>query len=65
MSKKRQSDELTLEMVRLRSAGMSAVEISRKIGKTQQFVTTATNRVRRADVAESDEPKGVVDAAYW
>lgn len=65
MSKQRQSDELTLKMLDLRSRSVSPTQIAERIGSTSQFVSTATNRVRRADQDESGEPLEVVNAGYW
>jgi hypothetical protein len=61
----RESDERTLEIVRLRADGLTSTEISRRIGKTPQFCSTATNRVFRADLYESGEDPQEVSRHYW
>ena len=43
------SDETLLAMVRLRAGGTPVLEIAKMYGKTLQFVSTTTNRIKRAD----------------
>lgn len=64
----RASDELTLRCVKLRASGLSNAEIGRRIGKTSQFVSTATNRVIRDDmdhIAGTDDANAEAFGAYW
>ncbi|WP_376872299.1 hypothetical protein [Albirhodobacter sp. R86504] len=65
LSEARKSDELTLLMLRARASGKSATDIGRIIGKSSQFVSTATVRVMRADMAESGETRRSVALGYW
>jgi hypothetical protein len=58
----RDADELLLDMLRLRTRGLTPTAIAAKFGLGVQYVSTATNRVRRADAAESGED---VAGAYW
>jgi len=61
----RASDELTLRIIKLRCDGYTPAMIGRRIGRSQQYVSTATVRVCRADRQESGEPRDAVMAAYW
>lgn len=65
ISEARKSDNLTLLMIRARASGKTAAEIGRIISKSSQFVSTATVRVMRADMAESGEARKVVARDYW
>jgi transposase-like protein len=56
------SDDDVLQMVRLRSAGVRCVEIARRFGCASQYVSTATNRVKRDDARCSGED---VSGEYW
>lgn len=58
-------DRQVLNMVRLRAAGFTSVEIAARYGFTSEKVRIATNRVMNADLMESGEPARVVLAAYW
>ena len=62
MNGDRASDERVLKMIQLRCQGIGPTVIAERFGTTSQFVSVATNRVKRADIAESGE-----DAAgsYW
>ena len=61
----RASDDLILKAVRLRCKGMGPADVGRVIGKSSQFVSTACNRVRLADLAESGEKRAKVLRKYW
>ena len=61
----RASDELILRALRLRCEGHGAVVIGAMLRKSCQFVSTACNRVRRADQDESGEPLAEVNKGYW
>lgn len=56
------ADDLTLAMVRMRADGATVAQIARQLGLREQYVSTATNRVMRADMAESGED---VSGFYW
>lgn len=58
----RSDDERLLYMLRLRSAGMRPARIAEWFGCGVQYVSTATNRVLRADAAQSGER---VAEGYW
>lgn len=60
----RQADERLLRCLALRCKGASTTLVSRKTGAPQGYITTATNAIRDADVAESGEPREAVMAAY-
>ncbi len=64
-SKARQSDETVLRLLDLRTAGLSPTILAERTGRSPQFVSTATNRVRDADLAESGEDPDRVAACYW
>lgn len=61
-NRSRAADEALLAMVHLRASGMTPHEIAQEFGVRDQYVSTATNRVMRADMAESGED---VAGAYW
>lgn len=58
----RRDDELLLWMIECRVAGYSSYQIGRELGRTSTSIRTATERVRKADGAESGED---VQHAYW
>lgn len=58
----REDDELALVMLRRRCAGMSSTAIGDALGRTGASVRVTTDRIRRADAAESGED---VSGAYW
>lgn len=58
----REDDELALVMLRRRCAGISSTAIAAAIGRTGTSVRVTTDRIRRADAAESGED---VSGAYW
>lgn len=60
----RERDEHLLEMLHMRVSGMTAGQIARRLGTSQQNVSEATGNVLAADLAESGEPEGRVRAAY-
>jgi len=53
---------LLLWMIECRVAGYSSYQIGRELGRTSTSIRTATERVRKADGAESGED---VQQAYW
>jgi hypothetical protein len=62
MTPARQSDEQLLDLLAMRSGGMTPQRIADATGLRVQYVSTATNRVMRADMAESGED---VIRHYW
>ena len=58
----RLDDELALWMLRQRCAGMSSGRIGAALGRTSESIRVTTDRIRRADAAESGED---VHGAYW
>jgi len=58
----RASDDRVLNMVKMRSAGRTTVEIARKYGVTAGLVSKVTNKVMRDDIAHCGEK---VAARYW
>jgi hypothetical protein len=61
----RADDEALLDMLIARTSGVSSYEIGRMIGMTAEAVRIATNRVRAADLVESNEPSKQVLSGYW
>ncbi len=68
----REDDERVLRMIRLRCRGVSAPRIGQHMGTSAEYVRTATDKVRKADVAyacktgsEAPEAEADVQAAYW
>lgn len=61
----RARDDELLRWIALRVAGWSAAQVAQRMGVSQSTVDMATREVRNADLAESGEPPGVVDRAYW
>lgn len=59
----RQNDEQILDWIRMRVDGMSASEAARATGHEPRHVSSATNKIRAADIAESGETD--VALAYW
>jgi hypothetical protein len=57
----RSVDDLTLEMIRLRVTGYSVTSIGEMFGFKSQYVSTATNRVRDADIKHDPSAKPY----YW
>lgn len=62
MTPARQSDEQLLDLLAMRSGGMTPQQIADATGLRVQYVSTATNRVLRADLIESGED---VIRHYW
>lgn len=58
----REDDDLALALLRLRCAGLSSGTIAAAIGRTSASVRVTTDRIRKADAAESGED---VHGAYW
>lgn len=54
--------DLALWMLRQRCAGASSGQIGKALGRTSASVRVATDRIRKADAAESGED---VTQAYW
>lgn len=61
----RQEDEVLLNMVRLRSAGVSIEEIGERTGLHHLTVKKLTNNVMSADIVYSDEPLHEIMEGYW
>lgn len=55
-------DETVLDWLRRRTAGETSVQIGADYGVTSERVRVVTNRVLKADIAESGED---VTGAYW
>lgn len=64
----RENDDLHLQWVKLRSIGLTSLEVATIYGVTPEAVRIATGRIRKADEAEArfwgDDPKAVADH-YW
>lgn len=60
----RAEDDAVLEMIRLRCALRISSRVSDVLGISQERIRVATDRVRKADLAESGEPPVTVNAAY-
>ena len=58
----RLADEVLLRLIGMRCLGLSTFEIAARTGLSNEYVRTATNRVQKADAAESGED---ISAAYW
>ncbi len=61
----RADDALLLEWLARRRRGESAASLADRYGTTPQRISTATVRVRAADLAESGEAESVVREGYW
>ena len=66
----RESDEMALYCVQMRCAGYNNAAIGETIGKSPQFVSTATNRVLKHDleqakVTRNPETEEEILAHYW
>jgi hypothetical protein len=61
----RDDDEFLLWLVRQRAAGATPTDLATRLGRTTQYVTTATNRVMEADIEESGEPEAELRTHYW
>lgn len=61
----RHADERLLAFVQFRTDGYDSRQIAGANNVTHGYVRAATNRIRKADLAESGEPEGVVLAGYW
>lgn len=61
----RAEDERLLDWLACRTAGQTARQIGGRYGVTQEAVRVATVRVRDADIAESGEPREIVEGGYW
>ena len=61
----RERDDEVLAWVQLRSAGWSLSRIARAYHTTSGPVQVATDKVMKADLAESGEPRHEVRARYW
>lgn len=59
----RSDDERDLKILELRCAGISMSVIAERFGMTRGAVAGLTNRIRKADVAESGEPD--TSEGYW
>lgn len=55
-------DDLALWMIQQRLTGASSAQIGRAIGRTSASVRVTTDRVKRADAAESGED---TTGFYW
>ena len=61
----REDDDRLLGMVASRARGMSCPSLARRFGVSAHAVMMATNRVMKADLAESGERPSVVQQWYW
>lgn len=61
----RDRDEAVLDMVSSRATGETVTSISARYAKATQYVSTATNRVRQADVFDSGDDPETVRGFYW
>lgn len=61
----REGDDRLLELVELRAGGLEVHQIASMTGLRQQYISTATNRVMRADLEESGEAAADVRKHYW
>lgn len=59
------SDRDVLDWVRRRAAGESSATIAARYGAHDAYVRVATNKVTKADLAESGEDRRDVARAYW
>jgi len=57
----RASDDLTLRSLKMRDAGMTSQEVAKEIGKSPEWVRTATARVVKDDLATGDDCTGFYD----
>jgi transcriptional regulator len=58
----RKTDDDVLALVRLRADGTGPSKIARIYGLTPQYVSVATNRIKRADIEHCGDR---VAEAYW
>ena len=66
MPKSRFSEELIIEWIRDRRAGVSTQKIADRYDDVAAAaVRVATDRVLKADIAESGERESIVRGAYW
>ena len=65
MTPSRSDDERLLEMVGLRSSGVTLSEISKQFGMHTGVVTRMTNNVISADIAHSGESAKEIRERYW
>ena len=65
MTPSRSDDERLLEMLRLRSSGVSLSEISGQFSMHTGVVTRMTNNVMSADVVYSGESVKEIMEKYW
>lgn len=61
----RADDERLLAALRMRTARLPHELIASRLGFSRRRVNSATSDIKRADIAESGEPRGQVAAAYW
>lgn len=61
----RNQDERLLEMVRARASGKSLGTMEKLFGVSNASLSTQTNKVMDADIAESGEPISAVSSHYW
>ena len=64
----RATDDLHMQWVKLRSVGLTSLEVASIYGVTPEAVRIATGRIRKADEAEAmfwgDDPNAVAEH-YW
>lgn len=60
----RTDDEAVLAMIRLRCELRFSNRVAEVLGLSQERIRVATDRVRKADLAESGEPPETVNEAY-
>lgn len=61
----RADDERLLSMLRQRNAGVTMPALAAALGVTKQRIDQLTGAVKRADLAESGEPRDAVLPSYW
>lgn len=61
----RKQDDIVLLWLALRAKGMSNGKIGKLCGKGDAHIAAITNKVMRADIAESGEAPDTVRRAYW
>lgn len=63
--RQRESDNVLLNMLRARAAGMSIQQIADKLGCTPESVRNRTNNVMRADIAQAGSSDPDIESHYW
>lgn len=58
-------DTRDIEMLRLRSSGMSLSQVASALGMSRSTVSERCSAIRQADLAESGEAPSIVNAGYW